>query len=550
MALMGTNKNKSSRSNYKLEPHGSLSAEPHSSLSAKFNPKSLTDLAANKIEHLIKMPQLAKPKSLVQLAAEKTEQSIKQLAKIPKASKLIPTLKTLAAKGVVKNNINYWENKTNNDAPIIRLDKKTFSIVNIREDELAKSRVSRYSPNTTFQNLFEERLNRISGKRDRVQVMIEADVENWNGQTRMVTPKTFGPFSMEMSQLSNDDVYKFMVFTLLQHDFSILSTQTIANIGAKIMIHKPLEFTHMKVGALKLNSFFLDKQFPIKQRGDNTCMMDFIWHQRQNKVGFKRYTYQKLKDELSEFTTRFPFMSTQEVVDWAKECHPNISIHAYDSTYKKFMKHIATTPCHDISLVFFIKGNHCYPNTDERLKVLATKANQGGVDNLWKFMTDMKWSRGHEQFVVINDMEEEEQLDVSNKVIVLTEDEKIEPVIDRYIYRTNYFVEYLHFNNNGRLDGFIDHKCNMYILNDQYETRKQICDSLFDKFKTADFVWSNQSYTNMATSLFKQMCGYLPESCYDTKTQQVLDDFYPKALQWSSTGNQPDNLVSLDISNY
>ena len=40
-------------------------------------------------------------------------------------------------------------------------------------------------------------------------------------------------------------------------------------------------------------------------------------------------------------------------------------------------------------------------------------------------------------------MEEEEQLDVTNKVIVLPEDEKIEPVIDCYIYRTNYFVEYL-----------------------------------------------------------------------------------------------------------
>ena len=42
------------------------------------------------------------------------------------------------------------------------------------------------------------------------------------------------------------------------------------------------------------------------------------------------------------------------------------------------------------------------------------------------------------------------------------------------------------------------------------------------------------------------MCGYLPESQYDTA--QVLDDFYPRALQWCSTSEQPDNLVSLDIS--
>ena len=58
---------------------------------------------------------------------------------------------------------------------------------------------------------------------------------------------------MEMPKMSNGDLYKFVVYTLLQHDFSILSTQNIASIGAKILIHKPLEFRHMKVGALKLN---------------------------------------------------------------------------------------------------------------------------------------------------------------------------------------------------------------------------------------------------------------------------------------------------------
>ena len=113
-----------------------------------------------------------------------------------------------------------------------------------------------------------------------------------------------------------------------------LSTQNIANIGAKILIHKPLEFRNMKVGALKLNSFFLDKQFPIKQRGDNTCMIDFIWQQCRGKNGFKCYPYKKLKDELSQFATCFPFMSSQDVVDWARVCHPNVSIHAYDSTYR------------------------------------------------------------------------------------------------------------------------------------------------------------------------------------------------------------------------
>ena len=110
--------------------------------------------------------------------------------------------------------------------------------------------------------------------------------------------------------------------------------------------------------------------------------------------------------------------------------------------------------------------------------------------------------------------------------------------------RTNYFVEYLHFDNNGALDGFLDNRNNMYVLNNEYDTRKSICDKLYEKelekYKTNDFSWSNQSYTSLATSLFKQMCGYLPESQYDTKTRQVLDDFYRRALQWCSTEEQPD----------
>lgn len=135
-----------------------------------------------------------------------------------------------------------------------------------------------------------------------------------------------------------------------------------------------------------------------------------------------------LSDEMSEYAVCFLMMSTQELVDWAKACHSNVSIHEYDATYRKFMKHLGTS--RDISLVCFVKDHHCYPITDERLKTIATKANQGGTDNLWKHMSDMKWSRRREQFVVLNDLGEEEELDVSGQVILLPEDVKIEAVID------------------------------------------------------------------------------------------------------------------------
>ena len=184
-------------------------------------------------------------------------------------------MKQLAAQALVKDKINYWENKPNEHASIITLDKKPISIAGMREDELARSHHSRFVPATMFQNLFENRLNQMPGKRENVQLMINADMENIIGNKRVITQKNYGPFKMEMPKMSKEDTYKFMAYTLLQHNFTILSTQTIAHIGAKI-IHKPLHFKHMKAGALKLDSFFLDKQFPIKQRGDNTSMIDFI----------------------------------------------------------------------------------------------------------------------------------------------------------------------------------------------------------------------------------------------------------------------------------
>ena len=66
-------------------------------------------------------------------------------------------------------------------------------------------------------------------------------------------------------------------------------------------------------------------------------------------------------------------------------------------------------------------------------------------------------------------------------------------------------------------------------------------------YKSHDFIWCNQSYTSLASSIFKHIRGYLPESQYNNKTREIIDDNYPRALQWCSTDPQPENLVSLDI---
>ena len=82
-------------------------------------------------------------------------------------------------------------------------------------------------------------------------------------------------------------------------------------------------------------------------------------------------------------------------------------------------------------MVYFVEYHHCYPITDERLKIIAPKANKGGVDNLWKHMSELKWPQRHKHITVLNSLEEEEELDKENHVIVLPEDAKIEHAIEQ-----------------------------------------------------------------------------------------------------------------------
>ena len=81
------------------------------------------------------------PKSLTHLAAEKMEQSIKRPAKQPSR---MPSLTQLSARALVKDRIKYFEELSDKQAPTIRLDKISVSLQDMRDEELKRARVSKY----------------------------------------------------------------------------------------------------------------------------------------------------------------------------------------------------------------------------------------------------------------------------------------------------------------------------------------------------------------------------------------------------------------------
>ena len=191
-----------------------------------------------------------------------------------------------------------------------------------------------------------------------------------------------------------------------------------------------------------------------------------------------------------------------------------------------------------ITLVYICKDHHLHPITDEKLKLVASKANQGGCQDLLKHLSELKWSRQHENIVKLTD---KNQLfsERSNTIVILPKDMKMTEAMNLYSDKESFYIEFMHWNNNGILDGFIDHKQNMYLINDDYDNRKKLCDSLFSTYQLDDFIWVNQSYTSISSSIFKQISGFLTPSSYNIKTREMLDQYYPRALQWCTTDEIP-----------
>ena len=73
------------------------------------------------------------------------------------------TLKTLRANAMVKDKIKYFENLSDKQASTIRLDIKAVSWQDMRDEELDRASISKYKKDSSFQNLFHNRLNNMPG---------------------------------------------------------------------------------------------------------------------------------------------------------------------------------------------------------------------------------------------------------------------------------------------------------------------------------------------------------------------------------------------------
>lgn len=117
--------------------------------------------------------------------------------------------------------------------------------------------------------------------------------------------------------------------------------------------------------------------------------------------------------------------------------------------------------------MYTVKDHHCCPVTDYNLKIAPTKVNQRSFSDLLKHMSDITWTWRHENITKLKSVDDIEKMNEKNNIIVLPEDVRMPDAVNGYIEKSNYYLEYLHWNNNNYLDGFTDHDKNINVMNDE-----------------------------------------------------------------------------------
>ena len=108
-----------------------------------------------------------------------------------------------------------WQNN------ILRTSAAPVSLQDMTDEELEHANVSKYTRHTSFQNVFHNRLQQMPGKWERAQITIDTVTKHTIGNRTKFTDKTYGPFRMEVPKLSKSDMYKFLMYTLLQNNFTV-----------------------------------------------------------------------------------------------------------------------------------------------------------------------------------------------------------------------------------------------------------------------------------------------------------------------------------------
>ena len=271
---------------------------------------------------------------------------------------------------------------------------------------------------------------------------------------------THGPYQRDDMpvQLKGTNVYKYLLYVLLDKGFNQLSGEVVSAIGGSITK--------------------LTELLPQHAEQHRTCCQAALEGHIctelrivscEGKEGIPDLQLRKVEGQAIRLLRKRATSKHLRAGQLGKGAPGTVSIHAFDPRNRKF---ITQSYGHrQITLVYQVKDEHCFSIINHELKATATKVNAAGCTDLMKHIIDIKWTMRHDNVRLLDSFDELAALDVGDHILILPEDMPMKEAINRYciFLSTGYYAEYLHCRNSRSvLDGMVDHKGNMILLNERY----------------------------------------------------------------------------------
>lgn len=84
-----------------------------------------------------------------------------------------------------------------------------------------------------FYKLFGDRSRNTKGEKTRIQIMLNIDVTSKG----IMIQKTYGPFVIDIPAVNKGDMYKFIVYSAMKNNFTLLWAEHISAIGARVIAY-------------------------------------------------------------------------------------------------------------------------------------------------------------------------------------------------------------------------------------------------------------------------------------------------------------------------
>lgn len=265
----------------------------------------------------------------------------------------------------------------------------------------------------------------------------------------------------------------------------------------------------------------------IKDVNNGYCVPEAIYNQLEGQDRYKRTTKKDIYEQFNHVTQGklSEGVSIEDIEEWQHKYGKYVNIYVLNGLQKIIRLYAPDRDHANCNVCLQLTNGHCTGIDNETIKHdIARK------DKVELFKIDFE-TRAANYTMYDESMRDALIRGEINENVVLDEGHDITASMNEIMATHQYLIEQFMFRSQSNISAFIHPSTGkMVIENNDFELRKAICAKAFDIYKADEFSFTNQSITQIASSLFKYTIGKLQKSSYSQTMLNVIDEFSPKPI--------------------